>query len=221
MADKIGVARLRQAIENQRDAGEGEFHLTYHDAEEIAAEIDAELLGICSSAEREIGRYAWAHGVPAPVDADGEIVPFGVKKLYAGDGRALDVELIGFDGRWVVKFDREGLFNLDWFHFSEPDSWERLEEDVNLGCRDYCERYRLEECEYNVRAHMLERTKALAERREVVNELRKQAAYGSGLLGEWWQRWQKIVTGEVDFANPTGDISSNRRPHRPGGACHD
>ena len=42
MADKTGVARLRQAIKNQRDAGEGEFHLTYHDAEEIAAEIEDE-----------------------------------------------------------------------------------------------------------------------------------------------------------------------------------
>lgn len=40
------------------------------------------------------------------------------------------------------------------------------------------------------------------ERREVANELRKQAAYSSGSLGEWWQRLQETVTGEVDFANP-------------------
>ena len=39
-------------------------------------------------------------------------------------------------------------------------------------------------------------------RREVANELRKQAAYNSGSLGEWWQRLQDVVTGEVDFANP-------------------
>ena len=72
----------------------------------------------------------WYNDVPAPMDADGKIVPLEVKKLYAGDGEALDVDLIGFDGRWVVKFDRRGLFNLDWFHLSEPDSWERLEEDA-------------------------------------------------------------------------------------------
>ena len=72
----------------------------------------------------------WCNDVPAPMDADGEIVPLGVKKLYASDGEALDVELIGFDGRWVVKFDRRGLFNLNWFHLYEPDSWERLEEDI-------------------------------------------------------------------------------------------
>ena len=39
-------------------------------------------------------------------------------------------------------------------------------------------------------------------RREVANELRKQAAYNSGSLGEWWQRLQEAVTGEVDFADP-------------------
>jgi hypothetical protein len=40
------------------------------------------------------------------------------------------------------------------------------------------------------------------ERREIANELRRQAAYSSGSLGEWWQRLQETVTGEVDFPNP-------------------
>ena len=44
----------------------------------------------------------------------------------------------------------------------KPDSWEKLEEDVNLGCRDYCKKYRLEECDYNMRVHMLDRAKKLA-----------------------------------------------------------
>lgn len=79
----------------------------------------------------------WCNGVPVPTDADGRIVPLGVEKLYAGDGEALDVELIGFDGRWVVKFGGKGLFNLDWFHLSEPDSWESLEEDSKKAPRDY------------------------------------------------------------------------------------
>ena len=39
------------------------------------------------------------------------------------------------------------------------------------------------------------------ERREVAEELRRQAAYSSGSLGEWWQRLQETVTGEIDFAN--------------------
>ena len=40
------------------------------------------------------------------------------------------------------------------------------------------------------------------ERREMANELRRHAAYSSGSLGEWWQRLQDTVTGEVDFADP-------------------
>lgn len=44
----------------------------------------------------------------------------------------------------------------------KPDSLEKLEEDMNLGCRDYCEKYRLEECDYNMRVHMLDRAKKLA-----------------------------------------------------------
>ena len=44
----------------------------------------------------------------------------------------------------------------------KPDSWEKLEEDANLGCRDYCEKHRLEECDYNMRVHMLDRAKKLA-----------------------------------------------------------
>lgn len=37
---------------------------------------------------------------------------------------------------------------------------------------------------------------------EVAQELRRQAVYFSGSLGEWWQRLQDTVTGEIDFANP-------------------
>lgn len=44
----------------------------------------------------------------------------------------------------------------------EPDSWEKLSEDANLGCRDYCEKHRLEECDYNMRVHILARAKRLA-----------------------------------------------------------
>ena len=89
--------------------------------------------------EDQLAQLSWAEGVPAPVDADGEIVPLGTKKLYASDGEALDVKLIGFNGRWVVKFDRAGLFNLDWFHLYKPDSWESLEEDARKAPREYIE----------------------------------------------------------------------------------
>ena len=94
----------------------------------------------------------WFDNVPAPMSADGEIVPLLTKKLYAGDGKALDVELIGFDGRWVVTFDRKNLFNLDWFCLSEPDSWEKLEEDLDRcisgdsACRYFTASENCEDC---------------------------------------------------------------------------
>lgn len=157
-----GIKRFRQAIENQQDFGNGEFRLTYHDAEEIATEIEGELESL-----------SWAAGVPAPKDADGEVVPLTTVEMYGDDGRRLKVSMFRFNinpgaTRWVAMCSNDnggnGYADVSNLHLRRPDSWERLEEDVNLGCRDYCERYRLEECEYNVRAHMLERAKALAER---------------------------------------------------------
>jgi hypothetical protein len=46
------------------------------------------------------------------------------------------------------------------------------------------------------------------ERREVAQELRKQAAYCDGSLSEWWQRLQDTVTGEVDFADPKATFNA-------------
>lgn len=155
MADKTGVARLRQAIENQWDAGEACFSLPIGEA-----------AAICDECEDELARLAWAKDVPVPVDADGNVVPLDTEKLYTDDGEMVRVDSICHGARlWHVKrMHSDKTYWLDSLHLCRPDSWERLEEDVNLGCHDYCERYRLEECEYNVRAHMLGRAKALAER---------------------------------------------------------
>ena len=141
MVDKTGAARLRQAIKNQKDAGNGDFRLTYHDAEEIADEIDAELLGICSSAERETGRYAWAHGAPAPVDADGEVVPLGTDELFTDKGEMVRVESICYGARlWYVRrMYSDKTYWLDALHLNRPDSWEKLEEDVSKAeDKDIC-----------------------------------------------------------------------------------
>lgn len=122
----------------------------------------------------------WYNNVPAPMDADGKIVPLGVKKLYASDGEALDVELIGFDGRWVVKFDRRGLFNLDWFHLSEPDSWERLEKDIQRAAGgDVCGYYNKagKSCG-DCPAHRTQDSCLLAELRDVMRRAKALAERG-------------------------------------------
>ena len=153
MADKTGMARLRQAVENQRDAGDACFMLPIEEA-----------TAICDEVEDELARLAWAKGVSVPKDADGKVVPLDTKELvYRGETR----EVCAFSystrhGCWGVYFAGDDGISLN--ACTIPDSWERLEEDVNLGCRDYCEKYRVEECDYNMIMHMLSRARALAER---------------------------------------------------------
>lgn len=124
-----GIKRLRQAIKNQRDLGNGEFRLTYHDAEEIAAEI-----------EEELAQLAWAKDVPAPVDADGEVVPLTTKVMYdeGGEECRIDGFRLSLDpsasstwraGYVVVGFDTGGY--VKDLRLRRPDSWEKLEKDVS------------------------------------------------------------------------------------------
>ena len=111
-----------------------------------------------------------------PLDADG--VPIRLKDWvwYVG----IDAEITKDDPQQVVGFVSDlgmnGIYAVtrDYpdkaispkmltHRAPEPsDSWAKLEEDANLGCRDYCEKHRLEECDYNMRVHILARAKKLA-----------------------------------------------------------
>lgn len=111
-----------------------------------------------------------------PLDADG--VPIRLKDWvwYVG----IDAEITKDDPQQVVGFVSDlgmnGIYAVTRDYPDKaispkmlthrapepPDSWAKLEEDVNLGCRDYCEKHRLEECDYNMRVHMLARAKKLA-----------------------------------------------------------
>lgn len=174
-----GIKRFRQAIKNQQDAGSGDFRLTYHDAKEIAAEIEEE--------------FGWAAGIPAPVDADGEVVPLTTREMYTGTGRK--IELTDFDllhsvlsGGFVWRAIRDtdnGVkdLKLDFLHLRRPDSWERLEEDVkrfeddDSACSYFCNELRIcngcrspshigFNCRNGVARDVLRRAKALAGRGE-------------------------------------------------------
>ena len=176
MDGKTGVARLRAAIKNQRDAGEGEFRLSFADVE-----------AICKECEDELSRLSFAQGVPAPVDADGEVVPLTTRVMYTDDGRSLEVRLFRFNldpnaTRWVATCSN---YNGSWYadvsnlHLHRPDSWERLEEDVGR-CKNedsYCAYYdkrgsscvwcpakNVKYCGSTVPVDVLRRAKALAER---------------------------------------------------------
>lgn len=121
----FGVARLRQAITNQSTCGSGQFELSIDSADRL-----------CRECEDELARLAWAEGVPALVDADGEIVPLTTKVVYDDGGEELTVRLICYrqsDGGWVAELCRPCAAVMDTlikFHLRRPDSWEKLEEDI-------------------------------------------------------------------------------------------
>lgn len=116
-----GIERFRQAIKNQRDLGNGDFRLTYRDVEEIADEI-----------EDELARLAWAKGVSVPKDADGMVVPLDTEELYTDKGEMVRVESICYGGRlWHVRrMHSDKTYWLDSLQLRRPDSWGKLEEDV-------------------------------------------------------------------------------------------
>ena len=128
MADKVGVARLRQAIENQRDAGEACFTLPIGEA-----------AAICDECEDELATLLWAKDVPTPKDAEGVLVPLDATELYTDEGEMVDVRRITFNGySWHV-WDSGGVRRLDTLHCSEQDSREKLEKDVSKAeDKDIC-----------------------------------------------------------------------------------
>ena len=113
------------------------------------------------------------------IGADGAPIGVGDIVYRDADPEPLQVDLIyaGSMGYCTVRLkDSAGIYtSADAPRLShkkpEPaDSWEKLEEDVNLGCRDYCEKHRLEECDYNMRVHLLARAKKLAGIEEARND---------------------------------------------------
>lgn len=78
----------------------------------------------------------WYDNVPAPVDANGRMVPLDTREI-AFDGKVRAVEEICYKlHNWVVRFVGEEDF--EFLHdCALPDSWERLEEDARNGLCEY------------------------------------------------------------------------------------
>lgn len=113
----LGVARLRQAIANQATCGGGRFELSIDSADRL-----------CRECEEELARLSWAKDVPAPVDADGEVVPLGTEELYTDEGEMVCVWSICFNRYfWHVRRLGDGRpYRLDRLHRTERDSWALL-----------------------------------------------------------------------------------------------
>lgn len=176
MAEEVsfGVRRLRQAITNQATCGSGQFELSIDSADRL-----------CRECEDELARLSWAVGVPAPVDADGEVVPLTTKAMYDDDGGEMTIKSFTFyvdGGFWRIDPECPSVYaidRVDLLHLHRPDSWEWLEEDVkrceteDTACAYYdrgasscdgCPGRVIGDCSYTVAADVLRRAKALAER---------------------------------------------------------
>lgn len=150
MADKTGAARLRQAVENQASAGEASFSLPVGEARTL-----------CDECEDELARVLWAQSIPAPVDADGEVVPLDATELYTDEGEVIyagDICLREYS--WYARsMGSDEMYRLDTLHLTERDSWELLEKDVLTLVMSK----RLADPEGDVK-ECISRAKALAER---------------------------------------------------------
>ena len=131
-------------------------------------------------------KKAWYEGVPAPVDADGNVVPLTTRTLYEGDGHeiiATEYALVYSRHTgglmWRVRGVNGMIFMLGLCHLERPDSWERLEEDIesmlrkNLACYYFghgqsisclaCPAHTIEkDCKEMAACDILHRIKALA-----------------------------------------------------------
>lgn len=84
----------------------------------------------------------WYDGVPTPVDKDGNVVPLTTRRLYDGEGHEHEVrEIILVNSKlsgglvWLVKDSDGPILTLSLLHIERPDTWERLEEDIESMSR--------------------------------------------------------------------------------------
>ena len=152
------ISRLKR-LEEENEQLKAELALIKPDDSYMEQPKDADGEAPCPS---------WAEGIPAPVDAEGHEIPLDTKVLYDSEGaksKVFGYEFSTVTGRWTAEIEKlngSAYYVTEGFRLAPPDSWEKLEEDANLSSRDYCEEHRLEECDYNMRVHLLARAKKLA-----------------------------------------------------------
>ena len=85
--------------------------------------------------------------VELPKDVDGREIPLDTKVLYDANGDTSEVQAFEFsviDGMWRVQFLGDFIyFYTNDMHLTPPDSWEKLEEDLDkcIETDDTCRYY--------------------------------------------------------------------------------
>ena len=130
---------------------------------------------------------SWADDVPVPRDKDGNVVPLATRKLYDEEGREVEVSEIALVdsilyGRldWRVRTYSGVSLVLDCLHLERPDTWERLEKDIQRAAGgDVCGYYNKagKPCG-NCPAHRTQDSCLLVELRDVMRRTKALVAIG-------------------------------------------
>ena len=87
--------------------------------------------------------------VELPNDAEGREIPLDTEALYDKDGKEIEVSRYQYypkvgPGYWNIRSERNKFYGQDEVYLTPPDSWEKLEEDLDR-CADAPD---YEECAY-------------------------------------------------------------------------
>lgn len=160
----------------------------------------------------------WYEGVPAPMDADGNVVPLTTGRLYDGEGNEHEVKEIilaesGLRGglAWWARWSNGAVVLLDFLRVAPPDSWERVEADLMAMARADCACYyfgagadlNCEECpvENCAESCFVEAARDVLRRCKAIAGWRRCPPPESA--GSWSRRWSSPATWLTNWAGPT------------------
>lgn len=74
--------------------------------------------------------------IELPKDAEGREIPLDTTVLYDEDGKEIEVSRYQYypkvgPGYWNLKSVRNKYYRMDEVHLTPPDSWKKLEEDLD------------------------------------------------------------------------------------------
>lgn len=91
--------------------------------------------------------------IKLPVDAEGREIPLDTVAMYDDNGEQIDVSRYQYypavgPGYWNIKSVLNKFYRTDEVHLTPPDSWEKLEKDMDrcIKADSLCAYRKSEEC---------------------------------------------------------------------------
>lgn len=125
--------------------------------------------------------------VELPRDAEGREIPLDTMVLYDDDGEQLDVSRYQYypavgPGHWNIRSIRNKFYRTDEVHLTQPDSWEKLLEDLGRGANaaDYenCVYFGVVRCDCTLCPALSEDHCDRAVMRDIASRIRKLRGEG-------------------------------------------